>query len=138
MRLVSVYDDEETAAQVLYALLGERDPIANISHKELPSYPDHLVFIARRPYVAWYLIEGDDEDGAWVGAIYITAAGEIGLQLFEASRNRGYGSQAVKQLMALHPRPRYLANVAPANLPSQHFWLKFGFKPLQVTYELCP
>lgn len=137
MRLVSVYEVEQNVAlRTLWRLLEERDPVANISHKEMPTFGEHVAFVAIRPYEAWYLID-DDAEG-WVGSIYLTKEDEIGIALAKGFRGYGYGTEALKQLMALHPRKRYHANVAPANLQSQQFFLKHGFKPLQVTYELRP
>lgn len=141
MRLVDVYDRDvygriamarPAATKILYQLLSERDPRANISHKEMPSFDEHVAFMALRPYEAWYLITADH---LTLGAIYLTKGDEIGVSIFKAYQGEGYGSEAVKLLKALHPRKRYFANVAPANLPSQQFWLKNGFKPLQVVYE---
>ena len=58
MRLVSVYDaDSEVAATVLWDLLVSRPAIANISHKVMPTWGQHLAFIDGRPYSVWYLIE---------------------------------------------------------------------------------
>lgn len=140
MRLVSVYDDDKIervkAAEILWNLLVERPAYANISHKEMPTWQMHLCFVGMLPYEAWYLIEVPD--CGYVGAIYLTREDEIGVGIFEAYRHQGHGGVALRQLMALHPRKRYLAHVSPINLAGQAFWLKQGFKPLQVTYALKP
>ena len=143
MKLVSVYDGVVPRPEnVLWDLLLERPPEANISHKVMPTWQQHLAFIESKPYEAWYLIElllGITEIGytyRFIGAIYLTKQDDIGLAISEAWQHQGHGTAAVQQLKTLHPRPRYFANVAPANLASQQFWLKQGFKPLQVTYEL--
>jgi RimJ/RimL family protein N-acetyltransferase len=138
MRLVSLYEGNKAkeTAKFLWQLLLERPPEANISHEVMPTWEDHLDFIRSKPYRAWYLIEDSTVEKGWVGAIYLTKRDEIGLSLAEAYRGLGIGTEAVKQLIHLHPRPRYLANVSTFNLRGQHFWLKQGFCPLQVTYEL--
>lgn len=134
MRLISVYEISlEAAATVLWDLLIERPEVANISHKAMPTWQQHLDFIASRPYEGWYLIEVSG--CGYVGAIYLTRQDEIGLGILEAYQHQGHGSVAVQQLKTLHPRGRYLAHVAPANLAGQRFWLKQGFKPIQVTYD---
>ena len=44
-------------ALFLYELLKTKDPIANISHKKMPSYDEHVNFILSNPYAIWYIIE---------------------------------------------------------------------------------
>ena len=44
----------------LYELLAERDPVANISHREMPTFDQHRKFVDSRPYKAWYLIHSDN------------------------------------------------------------------------------
>ena len=143
MKLISVYEaDPELTATTLWDLLTSRPAVANISHKSMPTWQEHLAFIASKPYPIWYLIEGPVElsevgyISGFIGSIYLTKNNEIGLGILESYRGRGYGSAALGMFMRLHPRDRYLAHVAPANLQGQSFWLKHGFKPLQVTYDL--
>lgn len=142
MRLVSVYETPG-AEHFLWDLLVDRPEVANISHKQMPSWQQHAAFIASNPYAFWYLIELPIEitevgyTYRHIGAIYLTRKDEIGLGIMEHWQHQGHGAAAVQHLKALHPRPRYFAHVAPANLQGQQFWLKQGFKPLQVTYELA-
>ena len=35
----------------LYELLSERDPVANISHKQMPTYDEHIRFVTSKPYL---------------------------------------------------------------------------------------
>lgn len=139
MRLIDVYD-EPGAAQVLYDLLGERNPVANISHRAMPSWDEHLAFIAGRPYQDWYLIT---VDGTYVGAIYLTKPGgksragdEIGVAILKAHRGKGYARAAIELLMQIHGARRYLANIAPGNEASIHLFEGLGFRHIQNTYEL--
>lgn len=135
MRLVSVYEVEQ-APTILWDLLVERPREANISHKSLPSWQEHLEFVLSEPYTAWYIVLGDGPVEPALGAIYLTKQDEIGLSVFRLAQKGGVGQCAVALLKILHPRERYFANVAPANLASQQFWLKQGFKPLQMVYSL--
>ena len=43
----------------LYDLLKNKDPNANISHKKMPSYDEHVEFVMSKPYTNWYIIEYD-------------------------------------------------------------------------------
>ena len=132
VRLVDVYDAPDAAPALLYRLMEERTPEVNISHRGLPDWDTHLAFIESRPYDAWYLME---DDGAYVGAIYLSKASEIGAFVLDEYRGNGYGQQAIEQLMAAHPRERFLANINPANTSSIEFFRARGFVHIQNTYE---
>jgi hypothetical protein len=54
MRLVSVYDVPD-AEDILYVLLEQRTPEQSISHRKMPTLPEHRAFIKSKPYLAWYL-----------------------------------------------------------------------------------
>ncbi len=129
--LIDVY---ETSASVdtLYQLLKERPALANISHREMPTWEQHKKFVGSRPYTAWYVIAGR---GEFLGAVYLTKADEIGVFLFQKYQGRGHAKRAIRSLMALHPRGRYLANIAPGNEPSLDLFKRMGFTKSQETYE---
>ena len=117
-------------AVFLYDLLAERDPIANISHREMPSFEKHRRFVESVPYKCWYLIKSDDE---WIGSVYLTHNDEIGVSILKAHHGHGYGKQAVYLLMKAHPVKRFLANIAPGNARSLAMFEKLGFELVQYT-----
>ncbi len=104
----------------------------NISHRAIPSWKQHLAFIACRPYAAWYLIKSGRD---YVGAIYLTAINEIGVFVAVQFRELGFGPRAVRLLMRKHGRGRYLANINPRNGQSILMFRKMGFRLAQQTYE---
>jgi len=129
----------ENHQSILYELLKERDPETNISHKEMPSFEEHCEFIKNHPYEAWYLIKVADD---FVGAIYLTspprkstAGNEIGIFIFKEHQAQGYGSKAIKMLMQMHGKRRYLANISPLNTRSIKMFRKLGFSLCQYTLE---
>lgn len=130
MKLVDVYTAEE-ASDILWALLAERTPEANISHQGMPSPKRHREFVASKPYLHWYLIDV----GAYAGAVYLTHSREIGVGVLNRYRGHRYGVNAVRMLMQQHPG-RFLANINPRNVDSIQMFLDLGFRQLQVTYEL--
>ena len=134
MKLVSVYDINVDGA--LYVLLEERHEVANISHREMPDWQEHKDFIASEPYAAWYAIMKDDTSMEVVGAVYMTRVGEIGIAIFKDYQGGEYAKEAIKELMLLHPRDRYLANIAPGNKASISLFKNLGFSHLSETYEL--
>ncbi|MFM7009598.1 MAG: GNAT family N-acetyltransferase [Betaproteobacteria bacterium] len=122
------------AAQVLYDLLAERPGYANISHKRMPTWEEHIRFMRSNPYRSWFLIE---EDCGMVGAIYLSKQNEIGIGIFKKYQSKGYATKAVTDLRRRYPSERLLANVAPGNKVSQALWESLGGKLVQQTYELA-
>ena len=133
MKLIPVSEHPD-AARILYQLLEERDPIVNISHRAMPTWEEHLAFIASNPYLAWYIVRG--EGGNDAGAVYITHAGEIGVGILKQFQGLFLGPMAVRQIMKRHPRERFLANVGPRNIFSRRMFEKLGFVHIQDTMEL--
>lgn len=123
----------QAQALFLYDLLKERDPVANISHRDLPPFYKHLEFINSKPYAIWNLIE---MGGKPIGSIYLTRADEIGLFLSNGLQGLGYGKAALKLFMGRNPRKAYYANVAPGNDISNAFFDRMGFKMISHTYRL--
>jgi len=148
LRLTDVYDvGPSLAGRILYELLQERPPEANISHRQMPSYEAHKAFVASRPYKAWYLIEDRPEtyEAAFfelqrlerVGSVALTRANEVAVAIFATHQRKGYAFRAVTLLRERHPGP-LLANVAPGNTRSHALFLKLGARVIQHTYQLPP
>ena len=117
----------------LYELLKNKDPNANISHKKMPGYDEHIEFVKSKPYTNWYIIEYDKKN---VGAIYLSKQDEIGISINNDYEYDQIAETALKLLMKLNPRKHYLANVSPKDTSSQKFLLKNGFTGLEYVYEL--
>ena len=62
----------------LYNLLKEREPSTNISHKNMPSFSEHVTFVSSNPYFRWYIIE---YQGKKSGSVYLSKNNEIGIFL---------------------------------------------------------
>jgi RimJ/RimL family protein N-acetyltransferase len=131
MNLISIYERPDRAL-VLHQLLEERDESANISHKAMPSWDDHVRFVESKPYQAWYFIV---DHGATVGACYLSRQDEIGVAVFKEYQGKNYGPWAIEALMLNHGKRRYLANVSPRNERSLEVFRNLGFKPIQITHE---
>ena len=124
---------KESDYQFLYDLLLQRNSDANISHKKMPTYEEHVKFVRSQPYSKWYIIE---IDGERVGSIYLTNQNEVGIFVAERSQAKGIGSNALNVLIDQNPGLRYLANINPENKKSIDFFEKSGFVLIQYTYEL--
>ena len=117
----------------LYNLLMERDPSANISHKKMPTYNEHVLFVSSKPYSKWYVIlYGVNK----AGSIYLTSQNEIGIFIKKSFQNKQIGNTALHKLIQKNPKKRYLANVNPQNKKSMRFFKNNGFKLIQYTFEL--
>jgi len=117
----------------LYNLLRQRDPQANISHKKMPTYSQHVKFVMSKPYSYWYTIR---KKNSKIGSIYLSKQNEIGIFLDKKFFNKGVGTEALKLLIKKHPRERFIANINPNNKKSIKFFKKHGFKLIQYSFEL--
>ena len=133
MKLIPIFERPDYA-QILWALLAEREPHVNISHKEMPTWDEHKRFVEGRPYYDWRFIE---VDGVIVGSVYLTYGVELGIHLFKVNQGLGYGPRAIQSMMQVNGlNRRYLANVAPGNEASKRMWEKLGFTKIQETFAL--
>ena len=119
----------------LFGLLKERDPKANISHKKMPSYSEHVKFVLSKPYSKWYIIEHNRKK---VGSIYLSKNNEIGIFIKKTFQGKKLGESAIQELIKKNPRNRYLANVSPKNKKSIAFFKNNSFKLIQHTFEFEP
>ena len=117
----------------LYELLKNKDPNANISHKKMPTYDEHIKFVLSKPYTNWYVIEYDEKNA---GAIYLSKRDEIGISISNDYEYEQIAKTAIKLLIELNPRKRYLVNVRPKDIRTQEFLLKNGFSGLEYVYEM--
>lgn len=123
---------DAAAASLLFSLMKEREPHQNISHKRMPTWGEHCVFVMSRPYEHWYYFTSTG--GMLAGAVYLSKQREIGIGVLKAHQGQGLGRAAVLELMRLHPG-RFLVNVAPTNGPSAHLFQSLGFGLIQHTYS---
>ena len=123
----------DSDSKFLFELLKDRDPRANISHKKMPSYNEHLKFIKSKPYTKWYIILKSKDR---IGSIYLSKNDEIGIFLSKKYQGKNIGNDALAELIRKNPRERYLANVNPKNKKFSKFFKNNNFKLIQYTYEM--
>ncbi len=119
-------------SKFLFDLLKERDSRANISHKKMPAYTEHIKFIKSKPYSKWYIIFKSKQK---IGSIYLSKNDEIGIFVSKKFQGKNIGNYALSELIKKNPRKRFLANVNPKNKKSISFFKKNGFKLIQYTFE---
>jgi len=116
----------------LYDLLAERNPKANISHKKMPTFEEHIQFILSKPYKEWNVLMIRNVK---VGSVYLSRQNEIGIFIKKEFQNKGFGKIALDLIIKKNGNIRYLANVNPNNTDSINFFTNYGFKIIQNTYE---
>ena len=131
--LVKLKTVSKSDYRFLYNLLMERDTKANISHKKMPTYNQHVSFVSAKPYSKWYVILSDTNKA---GSIYLTSQNEIGIFIKKSFQGKQLGNIALHKLIQKNPKKRYLANVNPQNKKSMYFFKNNGFKLIQYTFEL--
>ena len=115
-------------------MLDERDESVNISF-EMPRYEDHVNFIINHPYKAWYIIHTDNGDP--IGNIYINQDNSLACFIKKEYQGKGYGTEAFKELVKMHPESHYLANVNPNNsIGISKLKDRFNGKLIQYTYKI--
>ena len=117
----------------LYELLKNRNQQANISHKTMPTFEEHVEFVMSKPYYTWYVIEYTNKK---IGSIYLSKQDEIGISLVDNSLYDKIGKSMIKLLIKNNPRKRYLSKVSPQNKKLQNFFVNNGFTSLEYTYEI--
>ena len=113
---VDIYSTEEPEKSYyfldLFSLLEERLPNESISHKETPSWQQHLNFIASKPYKEWCIVL---DKSVCIGAYYITHQNEIGISVYLLCRKRGYATRILDAIIQLNPGVEFKANINPVN-----------------------
>ena len=133
MEEINFHVIKESDYRFLYELLTQRRQAANISHKKMPTYEEHVKFVRSRPYSKWYII---NVNGEKAGSIYLTKQNEIGIFVSEQLQKKGVGSNALNALIEKNVGLRYLANINPENRKSVDFFEKSGFRLIQHTYKI--
>ena len=120
-------------AEFLFDLLNERNPLHNVSHKNMPTYDQHTKFIKSKPYSKWYIIYHATEK---IGSAYLTKQDEIGIHFKEQNMNNKIRSKVLNMIIKKNPRNRYLININPRNTSLRNFLKNEGFELIQHTYEI--
>jgi RimJ/RimL family protein N-acetyltransferase len=130
-------------AKILWRLMEERPEYANISHRVMPTWDEHLKHVTfhSRPWPHHGPLAHNDwcitiVDDVPVGAIYLSCRNELGPGILKEYQRRGYGEQECRAIMAKHGRRRYLWNANPQNAASIALAEKLGFKLIQHTLAL--
>ena len=131
--LVKLKTVSKSDYRFLYNLLMERDAKANISHKKMPTYNQHVSFVSAKPYSKLYVILSGTNK---TGSIYLTSQNEIGIFIKKSFQSKQLGNIALRKMIQKNPKKRYLANVNPQNKKSMRFFKNNGFKLIQYTFEL--
>ncbi len=117
----------------LFELLKQRRPLANISHKRMPIWEEHVKFVKSKPYSKWYVIIHEEKK---IGSIYLSKQNEIGIHLCKKNESDSLYINAIKELMRVNSKRIFLANTSPKNKKYIKYFQELGLKMIHHTYEL--
>ena len=116
----------------LYKLLLQRKEIVNISHKNMPTYEEHVEFVKSDPYSKWYIIQIDEKK---IGSIYLTKQNEIGIHILGEYEDGERYKTIIKEFILKYPQDNFFVNISPRNELYINFVNDLGFHLIQHTYE---
>ena len=122
----------DSDSRFLFELLKKRDLKANLSHKEMPSYKQHIKFIKSKPYQKWYIIEKNRKK---LGTIYFSKQNEIGVHFLPEIQSELIMQRVIQELIRKNPKEKYFLNVNPKNSSLIKFLEKNAFSLFQYTFE---
>ncbi len=128
--------------QFLYDLLKERPDYANISHRKMPTYEEHIKFCNSEPYAFWMIIWSEYPEESikrittisQAGSLYLTKDNEIGIFIKSEFQGMGLAKRAIRAMLTVNGKTK-LANIAPDNTASIKLFESLGFKLIQHTYR---
>jgi L-amino acid N-acyltransferase YncA len=135
---VSFKEVNDQDAKVLLKLLENRD--YSISHLNLPSKNDHLLFVKSKPYRYWAIVL---EDNLPVGTVYIQSNNSIGLNLLQQKKQLVYkilrhiktNFNPLKEVKSKAP-PYFYVNISYANNKLGKILCELDASPIQVSYKI--
>ena len=135
---VSFKEVNDQDAKVLLKLLENRD--YSISHLNLPSKNDHLLFIKSKPYRYWAIVI---EDNLPVGTVYIQSNNSIGLNLLQQKKQLVHkilrhiktSFNPLKEVKSKAP-PYFYVNISYANNKLGKILCELDASPIQVSYKI--
>jgi L-amino acid N-acyltransferase YncA len=135
---VSFKEVNDQDAKVLFKLLENRD--YSISHHNLPTKDDHLLFVKSKPYRYWAIVL---EDNFPVGTVYIQSNNSIGLNLLQQKKQHVYkilrhiknSFNPLKEVKSKVPSYFYI-NISYANNKLGKILCELDASPIQVSYKV--
>ncbi len=124
--------------EVLYTLLQQRTH--TISHKKLPNFEDHILFVKKNPYRIWYLIQVSE---VFLGSIYILNNNCVGINVLNQEKSIlkksiDWVSRSFKplpEIKSVRP-PNFYLNVNLENTNLISALTELNARPIQLTYLL--
>ena len=127
---------DEKDTEFLYELLKQRK--FSISHKNLPSFESHKIFVSNYPYRKWFVISKNEDK---IGSLYLTADNGVAINLLITFEK--YFPDIVLQVQSeFTPLPEipsvrrdsFFFNISPDDATKSDSLKALGFKALQVSY----
>ena len=117
----------------LFKNLKERKPTANISHRKMPTYEEHVKFVTSKPYKKWYIVLHGNKK---IGAVYLTKDNEVAMHFCKEILDMRVYQIPYNLITEKNPRNRFFVNINPKNTEVIKFYKNNGFTLRQVTYAI--
>lgn len=120
----------------LFELLKHR--ATGISHREMPSFSDHVKFVKNHPYRFWYIVELSKSP---IGSLYFSFENSIGISI--PNGDSSLIASVLKRATSLHKPLAAIRSVRPSNFyvnshPFDHRLIRalesMDWKLLQLSY----
>ncbi len=125
-------------SKVLYQLLKKRE--FSISHKILPSYEIHKLFVASNPYEHWYIFAVKENV---LGSFYIKDDNSIGINLNNPTKSlikylidHILKNFTPKEEVASFIPNYFYMNISPENKELINILKDLGLLPIQITFKI--
>ena len=135
---VAFKEVKDQDAKVLLKLLESRG--YSISHHNLPTKDDHLLFVKSKPYRYWAIVL---ENNLPVGTVYIQPNNSIGLNLLQQKKQLMHkilrhiktSFNPLKEVKSKAP-PYFYVNISYANKKLGKILCELDASPIQVSYKI--
>ena len=124
----------------LFKILKERKKSDNISHKKLPTYKEHKMFVDSSPYRYWFLVLVSED---YIGTVYVSKSNEISIKLLEHSNTiyKEILNLIIRNITPLKGIPskrssNFIVNISIGNTKVKRILNKMKADKIQETYKI--
>jgi len=138
MKFIEIDNDiNEERLKFLYNLLDTRK--YSISHKNMPSFKDHVDFVYNHPYHKWFIIENQK---VLIGSLYIHKDNSVGVDVMKQFEilipdilsflEKNF--KPLPYIKSLRSK-NFFFNLSPENIKLHNLFLSAGYRISQISFE---
>ena len=133
-------EKKKAHVSALFQILKKRKKFDNISHKTLPTYKQHKMFVDSFPYRYWFLVVVSEE---YIGTVFVSKNNEISIKLL---KHNNIIYKEILNLIITNIKPlkgipskrnsNFIINVSNRNIKVKEVLKKIKAEKIQETYEI--